>query len=717
MKQLTGLVMLAIVSAGALAQEPAEREGLWVEVYDIGQNPGRVPRLVGTPAPNVAKVAAVLDLADSRSDFGELKDNFLCFATGRLAIAEAGKYTLRLISDDGSILLLNGQLLIDNDGLHGAQPKDATLNLSQGFYQLSVQMFEAGGDGALRLEWQRPGSDAFEVVPSSALRCKVPENPATAPGVKPIAPRPAATAGDGSPLMGVNPGYDLKDLRPAGYEPAVAALAWDGDALVVTSADGSRTKVTGVMGEQTTVSPLSAGPAATAEQPVAALAVGGGKLSAGDQTVCLLPAEVVAKPMAVAVAPAGLFAGQAFVGDLTGGGVNRVFIETVDGQPQGTLFRFTQGLEAGPSALLFAPDGSLIVGGAEGELGKPGYGLQRLTPRDQPAFELKAVRARSDGLELEFTKPLADGAGWDPFAYRLTSWVHDATNTAAPRSQERRESVASANVSADRTKVFVETPDLQAGRVVQVRVSPDLKAADGGRLWSTEAWVTLNRKGAQPGTKVAAPDGALPNTLTVAERQAGWKLLFDGESATGWRGFRKEGFPAGWEVANGTLHHVKGGGDLITVDKFASFELQIDWMLTPGTNSGLMYRVSEEASPAWHSGPEIQILDESDPKFDKNSCGSMYDLYAPTDSKQVNPAGEWNHFRLLLDGDHAEHWLNGNWILSYTIGDADWQARVKASKFGPLPLFGNQPSGHLCLQDHGHELWFRNIKIRELPGR
>jgi len=714
MKNVLGMIMLAMLAIGAMAQEPAEREGLWLEVYDIGQNPGRVPRLVGTPAPNVAKFVAVLDLNDKRPDFGELKDNFLCFATGRLAIPEAGKYTLRLISDDGSILLLNGQLLIDNDGLHGAQPKDATISLSKGFYQLQVQMFEAGGDAALRLEWQQPGSDNFDLVPSSAFRCKVPENPQTAPGVKAIAPRPASTAGDGSPLMGVNPGYELRDLRPAGYEPAVAALAWDGDALVVTAADGSRSAVTGVMGDQTAVAPLDGAAAEAGQQPAGALMVSSGKLTSGDQTVAALPADVIAKPMAVTVAPAGWFQGQAFIADLTGGGVKRVFIEQVDGQSQATLFRFTQGLEAGASALLFAPDGSLIVGGAEGELGKPGYGLQRLVQREQPAFELKAIRAKSDGLEIEFTKPLADGEGWDPFAYRLTSWVPGA---AEARDQERRETVTSANVSADRTKVFVETPDLQAGRVVHVRVSPAIKAADGGKLWSPEAWVTLNRKGTEPGAKTAAPEGALPNTLTVAERAAGWKLLFDGESTNGWRGFRKEGFPEGWEVANGTIHHVKGGGDLITTGQYANFELQLDWMVTPGTNSGLMYRVSEEAAPAWHSGPEIQIHDEPEPKFDKNSCGSLYDLYPPGENKQVKPAGEWNHFRLLLDGNHAEHWLNGQWILTYTIGSADWQQRVKASKFAPLPLFGNQPSGYLCLQDHGHELWFRNLKIRELPAR
>lgn len=711
MRNFIGVTMLAMLAACALAQEPAEREGLWLEVYDIGQNPGRVPRLVGQPAPNVARVVSVLDLNDKRPDFGELKDNFLCFATGRLVIAEPGKYTLRLISDDGSLLLLNGQLLIDNDGLHGAQPKDATLSLSKGFYQLQAQMFEAGGDAALRLEWQKPGSDTFELVPSSAFRCKVPENPQTAPGVKAIAPRPASTAGDGSPLLGVNPGYELRDLRPAGYEPAVQALSWDGDALVVTAADGSRAKVTGVMGEQTAVTPLDGG---ATEMVAQTSAIDGGNLVTDGQVVCVLPADVVGKASAAATAPAGPYAGQTFVADLTSGGVKRVFTEAVDGQPQGTLFRFTQGLEAGASALLFAPDGSLIVGGAEGELGKPGYGLQRLVAREQPAFELKAIRAKSDGLEIEFTRPLADGDGWDPFAYRLTSWVPGKAGT---RDQERREAVTAANVSADRTKVFVELPDLQAGRVVHVRVSPAIQAADGGKLWSTEAWVTLHRKGTAAGAKTEAPEGALPNTLTAAERAAGWRLLFDGETTNGWRGFRKEGFPEGWEVANGTIHHVKGGGDLITVDQFANFELQLDWMVTPGTNSGLMYRVSEEASPSWHSGPEIQILDEPEPQFGKNSCGSMYDLYPPGENKQVNPAGEWNHFRLLLDGDHAEHWLNGQWILTYTIGDADWQRRVQASKFAPLPLFGKQPSGHLCLQDHGHELWFRNVKIRELPAR
>ena len=712
MKHLAPILILATVAAAAMAQEPAERQGLWIEVYDLGGNAGRVPALVGKPKPNVARFSSTLDLSDKRPDFGELKDNFLCTATGRLAIAEEGQYTLRLISDDGSLLFLNGQLLIDNDGLHGASPKDATITLAKGFYQLVVQMFEGGGDAALKLEWQKPGSDTFELVPSSALRCKVPETPETEPGVKKYMPRPTTLPGDGSPLMGVNPGYELKNLRPEGYLPAVKSLTWAGDDLMVAAADGTVAKVTGALGDQLTIEAVDAA-ATEAGGIVADSPLKDGRLAADDHTVAWLPSEVVKQPSAGALAPSGWYAGQTFVGDLSGGGVKRVFTETVDGQPQGTLFRFTQGLEAGVSAVLFAKDGSLIVGGAEGELGKPGYGLQRLAPRDQPAFEMKAIRTKSDGLELEYTKPLAEKAGWDPFAYRVTSYAWDG----AKKSSERRESVVSASVSADRTKVFLELPDLQAGRVVHVRVSPDLKAEDGLGLWSPEAWVTLNKTGAEAGAKTTAPEGALPNTLTTQERRDGWQLLFDGRTTEGWRGFRKDGFPKGWEVSGGTIHHVNGGGDLITAKQYASFELQIDFMVTPGTNSGIMYRVSEEAEPSWHSGPEVQIQDEPEPKFDFHSCGALYELYPPASTKEMKPTGEWNHLQLVIDGDHAEHWLNGQWILSYSIGSKEWRERVKASKFAPLPLFGNQPTGHLCLQDHGHELWFRNVKIRELPGR
>jgi len=218
-------------------------------------------------------------------------------------------------------------------------------------------------------------------------------------------------------------------------------------------------------------------------------------------------------------------------------------------------------------------------------------------------------------------------------------------------------------------------------------------------------------------TEQPAPAPAGPNTLTDAERAAGWRLLFDGRTTAGWRGFRQPGVPDGWQPLDDALTRVGAAGDLITADEFANFELTIEWQISEGGNSGIMYRVSEAIDLTFFSGPEFQIIDNArNPGggTDVTSAGACYALYAPP-ADVMRPAGSWNQARILVDGNHVEHWLNGLNVVSYELGSADWLARVQQSMYRDVPTYGRQPRGHIALQDHGDRVAYRAIKIRVLP--
>ena len=205
-----------------------------------------------------------------------------------------------------------------------------------------------------------------------------------------------------------------------------------------------------------------------------------------------------------------------------------------------------------------------------------------------------------------------------------------------------------------------------------------------------------------------------PNSLTDAEKKAGFKLLFDGESKDGWRGYKKPDAPEKWVVEDGALKG-RGGGDLMTEGQYDYYELTLEFNLPKGGNSGVIYRVAETDGPSYVTGPEIQVLSNMNPKS-KNSCGSCYDLYPPT-KDVLKPNGQWNSLRLVINpGEHVEHWMNGEKICEYTIGSDDWNQRVKNSKWAKKPEFGKHIKGHICLQDHGNEVWYRNLKIREIKA-
>ncbi len=216
------------------------------------------------------------------------------------------------------------------------------------------------------------------------------------------------------------------------------------------------------------------------------------------------------------------------------------------------------------------------------------------------------------------------------------------------------------------------------------------------------------------------------NTLTPQEEAEGWVLLFDGESTRGWRGYNQEGFPEeGWAIGDGNLIVFASdgseeglGGDIVTDASFSSFELVFDFNVSPVGNSGVFYRVQEvPGAEMWHHAPEFQVLDDTayiemgTMDMHKHLTGDNYDLHASRVTAS-NPIGEWNTGRILVDGNHVEHWLNGQLTVSYEIGSPEWTDLVAASKFAPYEGHGLAPSGPIGIQDHGHEIRYRNLKIR-----
>ena len=212
------------------------------------------------------------------------------------------------------------------------------------------------------------------------------------------------------------------------------------------------------------------------------------------------------------------------------------------------------------------------------------------------------------------------------------------------------------------------------------------------------------------------------NTLTPDETAAGWRLLFDGKSVAGWRGYRSKTMPESWKVENGSLlarrEEGVSSGDIITNDQFDDFELFVDWKMTKGNNSGVIYRATEEHDQVWQSGPEYQILDNLGHLDGLNplaSAGACYAVFAPA-KDMARPVGEWNTARIVAQGKHLEHWLNGEKVLEYDVDSDAWKAHVKTSKFFPTAYgqgnWGRAKRGHIGLQDYGGAIEFRNIKIR-----
>ncbi|MFK7961290.1 MAG: family 16 glycoside hydrolase [Phycisphaerales bacterium] len=453
-----------------------------------------------------------------------------------------------------------------------------------------------------------------------------------------------------------------------------------------------------------------------------------------DPPVVWLPQnEVGNSPSEVAPLPHGPYAGQQVHGEVTHGGLKRVFVEEVDGILQGAVFRFTQGMEAGINRVRLGPppagtglDGtrhSIYVGGIGstgnwGQTDKLWHGLQRMDYTGEAAFEPLRIRAMSNGLTVDMTQPAIPTIGIVPEDFEITRWRYEATsNYGGPKLDETAVSVLSVTPSADRTSFFLEfaPEDVLGDFVYHVRLAGPWRSVDGLRPWTNEAWYTMNRVPADR-VAIAAPvaEPVAPNTLTDAERAAGFRLLFDGQTMNGWRGFRQADVPDGWQVEDGCIVRVGSGGDLITDEQFGNFELRLEWAISEAGNSGIFWRVSEDFGSVWETGPEMQVLHNeghADGQRPLTSAGSCYALLAP-EFDSTRDVGQFNRVRLVADGSEIEYWLNGELQCRFDLASDAWKQLVEGSKFAGMPNFGRMAKGHLAIQDHGDVVRYRSIRIR-----
>ena len=723
MKRLVVAALLVgtFTAAPAYAAElPPQEPGVTLRTFDIGLPMSRVCELKPGQTPNVDKLMPTVDW--SGNQFG-LEDNFVTHALANLTAPADGSYTFRLTSDDGSKLYLDDNLVVDHDGLHGAEPKDGTVNLTAGVHALRIEHFEAGGGQELRLSWRPPGAGEFTTVPTSALSTDAGVVRVTAPGRKECTAG-TDSPGDGLPLNAVHPGYDLTNLRPDGFEPQVSGIAWRPDGkMVISTWGGSDTlkgevylveNVTGktgpgsvkyrkiaeglkepmgiavvdnmvyvsqkheltelrdtngdqVLDARRTVAvwpfggnfhefafgllykngnfhlnlsvSINLGGATTDPQPVGGrgthivvnrksgkvTTVAGGLRTPNGigwgtnddiyvtdnqggwlpsskllkiekdafynhytnpdgpfdakpvtRPVLWLPQNQIANsPSTPVLLKTGPYKGQMLIGDVTYGGLQRAYLEKVNGQEQGAVFRHTQGLEAGVNRVSIGPDGALYVGGlgADGNWGQEGklrHGLQKLTPNTKSVFDMKTMKATSTGFTIEYTKPLSDDTVAKlPTAYQVEQWRYVPTEQyGGPEVDQETLKVTGAKVSGDRKTVTLTVPGLRRDRVVHLRSPRPFAASDGETLWSTEAWYTLNEI---PGAKA--------QQQVYYEAEEGYR---DGGAsvATDHRGFGGVGFVAGMGKLNAaaTSH--------VTVDKAGTYDVGLRYSNGPDPFSG-----------------------------------------------------------------------------------------------------------------------------------
>ena len=229
-----------------------------------------------------------------------------------------------------------------------------------------------------------------------------------------------------------------------------------------------------------------------------------------------------------------------------------------------------------------------------------------------------------------------------------------------------------------------------------------------------------NAKPVEPASPTTAP-ALVEAKLSEADAKDGFKLLFDGTSLKGWHLYKKpvDGEIKNWFPDAGTLTRKGSGGDLVTNEQYGDFDLRLEWKITSTGNSGIIYRCNEKGGASYHSGIEYQVLDNSKYNDGKNvstSTASCYAIY-PTSKDLTKPIGEWNETRIVAKGNHIEHWLNGEKVLEFETGTEEWKKQVAASKFKEWPDFAVSNKGFIALQDHGSQVWYRNVRIKSLDEK
>jgi cytochrome c len=858
-------------------EESALIPGLATFVYNIPRSTHAMPQKGAWGKPIYGGVISELGNVEGE-DFTDLSEYFGLTSEGYLYMEDDGEVGFRMWSDDGSILYVGGEKVVDNDGDHGTEYKEATLNLKRGYHPIRIEFYQGGGGKFLSFNWKKANMERWETVPANAL---FHESGSYNFGDLTL---PMATVtkipGDRSSLLDVHPAFTLSQARPETFTPKVGGIDFLSDGSMVVStwdAAGSVYKVTNpasgdpssmeaikiaeglaeplglkvvndeiyimqkqeltklvdtdqdgqidrfeTISDEWGVSPnfhefgfglaykdnhfyatlataIEPGGASTSPQikdrgkcvkinretgETSFIASGlrtpngigvgyNGDLYIADNQGDWLPSskilhvsdgawfgsrsvdpeasanwtekkpvvwlpqdEIGNSPSTPLALDLGPYKGQMIHGEVTHGGVKRVFVEEVEGEYQGAVFRFIQGLEAGVNRLAWGPDGALYAGGIGapgnwGQTGKLWYGLQRLEYNGTSAFEMLAVRAKSDGIEIEFTEPLREGDGWLANDYEIEQWKYVPTKDyGGPKVDNTTLPIKSVSVSDDRKRVFLELDGMKDDHVIYVLLKNHFVSENSNSLWSTEAWYTMNKIPENlPGEKNTLAYTPKDNELTPNEKAAGWELLFDGKSMDQWHNFNKDTRGKSWIIKDNAifLNSVKkdeggwqaaDGGDLVSADSYENFELNLEWKISNCGNSGIMFNVveSKDYDYPYQTAPEMQILDNTchpDTRFEKHRAGDLYDM-KETKYITVNPAGEWNKVRIISNKGEVEFWLNGYKVVDFTFGSEEWKEMLENSKFKGWKGFGEAKAGKISLQDHGDPVWFKNIKIKRL---
>jgi cytochrome c len=856
--------------------ENKDYPGLAVSLYTIESYNTNLYDLPKQVDPIYTAVAPALHInEESFTRESKAREGVLLHARGFINVEKDDNFVFRLISDDGSRMWLDNKLLIDNDGFHAPEAKEAEIALKKGKHPVEIVFYQGGGGLALSLQWARHGNSTFTVIDEKNLTHTKSHFKKSVPYV-PITRLIKNIPGDRKDEAGLHPSFKLEQARPPAFQPKVGGMdflldssmilcTWDSTGPVyrlegVTRHDPEKIKITriasglaeplgikvvndtiyvlqkqeltrlvdtdgdGLIDEYQTVcdgwkvssnfhefsfglvykdgyfyaalaTAINPGGASTQPQipdrgkvvkiskkdgsfefiasglrtpnginvgidgeifvtdnqgdwlPSSKLVhitkgswygsrsvdyAGTASLTEKLPVVWLPQDEIGNSPSQPVEINLGPYKGQMLHGEVTHGGFKRVFIEKVNGEYQGCVFRFTQGLEGGVNRAVWGPDGALYAG----MIGNPGnwshtggkwFGLQKLIWTGEPAFEMLALRAKSNGVEIEMTEPIANADGNSIADYEVKQWYYKPTGDyGGPKLGDKFLSVKSVNMSSDRKKVFLEIEGMQPNHVVYIRLKGAFTSATNRNLWTTEGWYTLNQVPANtPGFKNPVKELAF-NTLTENERKNGWKLLFDGKTTSGWKSFKREQVGNAWVVRDGAImlnkpQHATNdlqGGDIMTTGEYENYELSLEWKIEKCGNSGIIFNVqeSDKYNYTWETGAEMQILDNTchpDARIEKHRAGDLYDLI---ESKfvTVNSAGEWNRVRLIANKGKYEFWLNGYRIVAFEMHTKAWDEMVASSKFKDMPGFGRASKGHIALQDHGNQVWFRNIKIRSL---
>lgn len=320
-------------------------------------------------------------------------------------------------------------------------------------------------------------------------------------------------------------------------------------------------------------------------------------------------------------------------------------------------------------------------------------------------------------------------------------WLYDLAQNQEARNAFRKGEWNSARIEAIGNSIRTWVNKVPVANIIDEQTASGFIALQVHAIGNptqegkTVAWRNIRICSTEPekekstGSNVAPQKNCVPNTISEKEKAEGWKLLWDGKTTEGWRGAKFAAFPKkGWVIDNGVLKVMKSdggestnGGDIVTTQKYRNFELVVDFKITQGANSGIKYFVDTEMNKGAGSsiGCEYQILDDEkhpDAKLGVNGnrkLGSLYDLI-PADLNKPYRNGFFNTARIIVKNNHVEHWLNGVKVVEYDRNNQMFNALVAYSKYKNWPNFGNAETGHILLQDHGDEVWFQNIKIREI---